>query len=221
MKINRVSGKANRAKNAGQAKWYNWTIGGVKEDGSDATNELSCLILESAKDTLLPHFTITLRVHKDTPPALMKKALEVVRTGIGMPAFVGDNSYINFFVNNGMPLRDARDYCMTGCVDGNIPARSRTQVVTFFIISQAFDIFMHNGYCRYTGENVGIPTGNVEDFATFDEFFSAFKKQFKYLLSMAAERNNVELIVQRYPFPIPFRADAGWRRTERHLGNSR
>lgn len=206
MKINRVSGKANRAKNAGQAKWYNWTIGGVKEDGSDATNELSCLILESAKDTLLPHFTITLRVHKDTPPALMKKALEVVRTGIGMPAFVGDNSYINFFVNNGMPLRDARDYCMTGCVDGNIPARSRTQVVTFFIISQAFDIFMHNGYCRYTGENVGIPTGNVEDFATFDEFFSAFKKQFKYLLSMAAERNNVELIVQRDLFPDPFRS---------------
>ena len=90
MKINRVSGKANRAKNAGMAKWYNWTIGGVKEDGSDATNELSYLLLESAKETLLPHFTITLRVHENTPPELMKKALEVVRTGIGMPAFVGD-----------------------------------------------------------------------------------------------------------------------------------
>lgn len=37
MKINRVSGKANRAKNAGMAKWYNWTIGGQKADGSDAT----------------------------------------------------------------------------------------------------------------------------------------------------------------------------------------
>ncbi len=206
MKINRVSGQANRMKNAGQAKWYNWTIGGVKEDGSDATNELSYLLLESAKDTLLPHFTITLRVHKNTPPELMKKALEVVRCGIGMPAFVGDDSYINFFVNNGMSLEASRNYCMTGCVDGNIPAKSRTQVVVFFIIAQAFDVFLHNGYCRYTDEYIGIPSGDVTKMETFDEFFAAFKKQFKYLLSMAAERNNVELIAQRDLFPDPFRS---------------
>ena len=206
MKINRVSGKANRQKNAGMAKWYNWTIGGVKEDGSDATNELSYLLLESAKETLLPHFTITLRVHENTPPELLKKSLEVVRTGIGMPAFVGDESYINFFTMNGMTLENARDYCMTGCVDGNVPARSRTQVVTFFIITQAFDIFMHNGFCRYTKEKVGIETGDVTQMKTFDEFYAAFVKQFKYLLSMAAERNNVELIIQRDLFPDPFRS---------------
>ena len=206
MKINRVSGKANRQKNAGMAKWYNWTIGGVKADGTDATNELSYLLLESAKETLLPHFTITLRVHENTPPELLKKSLEVVRTGIGMPAFVGDESYINFFTQNGMTLRNARDYCMTGCVDGNVPARSRTQVVTFFIITQAFDIFMHNGFCRFTKEKVGIPTGDVTKMATFDEFYAAFVKQFKYLLSMAAERNNVELIIQRDLFPDPFRS---------------
>lgn len=206
MKINRVSGKANRAKNAGMAKWYNWTLGGVKEDGTDATNELTYLILEASKDILLPHFTITLRVHKDTPAELLKKSLEVVRTGIGMPAFVGDDSYINFFTDNGMSLENARDYCMTGCVDGNVAARSRTQVVTFFIISQAFDIFMHNGFCRYTKENVGIETGDVTKMESFEEFYAGFEKQFKYLMSMAAERNNVELIIQRDLFPDPFRS---------------
>jgi len=206
MKINRVSGKANRAKNAGQAKWYNWTIGGVKEDGTDATNELTYLLLESARETLLPHFTITLRVHAGTPPELMQKALEVVRTGIGMPAFVGDQSYINFFTENGMPLEDARDYCMTGCVDGNVPMRSRTQVVTFFIIAQAFDIFLHNGICPYTGEQVGIQTGDVTKMESFDALLSGFEKQFRHLLSMAAERNNVELMIQRDLFPDPFRS---------------
>jgi len=206
MKINRVSGKANRAKNAGMAKWYNWTLGGVKPDGSDATNELTYLLLEASRDTQLPHFTVTLRVHENTPDELMKKALEVVRTGIGMPAFVGDKSYVNFFTNNGMSLEDARDYCMTGCVDGNIPWRSRTQVVTFFIVAQAFDVFMHNGFCRHTKEQVGIRSGDVTKMETFEEFYSAFEKQFKYLLSMAAERNNVELIIQRDLFPDPFRS---------------
>ena len=119
MKINRVSGKANRAKNSGMAKWYNWTIGGVDENGNDVTNELSYLLLESARDTQLPHFTVTVRVHENTPEKLMLKALEVVKTGLGMPAFLSYKSYINFFTEGGMPIEEARDYCATGCVDGN------------------------------------------------------------------------------------------------------
>ena len=206
MKINRVSGAANRQKNSGMAKWYNWTVGGVKPDGTDATNELSYLLLESARETQLPHFTVTLRVHKDTPDTLLAKALEVVKTGLGMPAFVGDESYINFFTRGGMPVEDARDYCMTGCVDGNIPARTRSQVVVFFVSAQALDIFMHNGLCRYTGEKVGIETGDLTGLRTFDEFIAAFEKQFRHLVGMAAERNNVELIAQRDLFPDPFRS---------------
>ena len=206
MKINRVSGKANRAKNSGMAKWYNFTIGGVDENGNDVTNELSYLLLESARDTQLPHFTITLRVHENTPEKLMLKAIEVVKTGLGMPAFISDKSYINFFVGNGMDVKEARDYCATGCVDGNIPARTRSQVVTFFNIPQALDIFMHNGYCRYTKEMVGMKTGDVTKMDTFDEFKEGFYKQFDYLMHMAAERNNVELIAERDLFPDPFRS---------------
>ncbi|WP_434310653.1 glycyl radical protein [Hominifimenecus sp. rT4P-3] len=206
MKINRVSGKANRAKNSGMAKWYNWTIGGVDADGNDATNELSYLLLESALDTQLPHFTITVRVHKNTPEKLMLKALEVVKSGLGMPAFLSDKSYINFFTMGGMPLEEARDYCATGCVDGNIPARTRSQVVTFFIIAQAFDIFLHDGYCRYTGEQVGIHSGDVTKMETFEEFKAAFYRQMDHLMHLAAERNNVELIAERSLFPDPFRS---------------
>lgn len=206
MKINRVSGKANRAKNSGMAKWYNWTIGGVDAQGNDVTNELSYLLLDSAIDTQLPHFTVTVRVHENTPKELMLKALQCVRTGLGMPAFLSDKSYINFFVDNGMALEDARDYCATGCVDGNIPAKTRSQVVTFFIIAQAFDIFMHNGYCRYTKEQVGMKSGDVTKMETFEEFKAAFFKQFDYLMHMAAERNNVELIAERELFPDPFRS---------------
>ncbi len=206
MKINRVSGKANRSKNSGMAKWYNWTIGGVDANGNDVTNELSYLLLESARDTQLPHFTVTVRVHENTPEKLMLKALEVVKTGLGMPAFLSDKSYINFFLNGNMPIEEARDYCATGCVDGNIPARTRSQVVTFFIIAQAFDVFMHNGFCRYTSEKVGIETGDVTKMETFEEFKAAFYKQFDYLLHMAAERNNVELLAERNLFPDPFRS---------------
>ncbi|MGL5435171.1 MAG: pyruvate formate lyase family protein [Lachnospiraceae bacterium] len=206
MKINRVSGKANRAKNAGMAKWYNWTIGGQKADGSDATNELSYLLLEAALDTNLPHHTLTVRVHENTPREFMLKALEVVKSGLGMPAFIGDKSYINFFTGGGLSEEEARDYCATGCVDGNVTATTRTQVAVFFIIPQAMDICMHNGYCRYTKENVGIETGDVTRMETFEEFKQALFKQVTYLMGMADERVNVELIAERELFPDVFRS---------------
>lgn len=206
MKINRVSGKANRAKNAGMAKWYNWTLGGQKPDGSDATNELTYLVLEAAEDTHLPHHTVTIRVHEHTPDELMLRALKVVRSGLGMPAFLGDQSYINFFTAGGLSTEEARDYCATGCVDGNVPGMTRTQVACFFIIPQAMDIFMHNGYCRYTKENVGLQLGDVTEFETFEDFQAGLRKQMEYLIEMANERINVELIAERELFPDVFRS---------------
>ncbi len=210
MKINRVSGKANRAKNAGMAKWYNWTIGGQKADGSDATNELSYLLLDAAIDTHLPHHTVTVRVHKGTPEKLMIKALECVRSGIGMPAFVGDESYINFFTNqsetNRLTVEEARDWCCTGCVDGNVQAITRTQVACFFIIPQAMDIALHNGYCRFTREMVGKEVGDVTRMETFEQVKEAVFDEIRYLMRMANERINVEMIAERDLFPDVFRS---------------
>ncbi len=210
MKINRVSGKANRAKNSGMAKWYNWTIGGVDKDGNDATNELSYLLLEAAQDTHMPHHTVTVRVHEGTPDKLMKKALECVRSGIGMPAFVGDESYINFFTKqsekNRLTLEQARDWCCTGCVDGNVQAVTRTQVACFFIIAQAMDIALHNGYCRFTKEMVGEQVGDVTEMATFEEVKEAVYKEIRYLMAMANERINVEMIAEKELFPDVFRS---------------
>lgn len=210
MKINRVSGKANRAKNAGMAKWYNWTIGGQKADGSDATNELSYLLLEAAKETHLPHHTVTVRVHQGTPQKLMLKAMECVQSGLGMPAFLGDEAYINFFTSqsetNRVPVEVARDYCATGCVDGNIQAVTRTQVACFFIIPHAMDIAMHNGYCRYTKEDFGLKVGDVTEMESFDGFKAAVYEEMRYLMSMANERINVEMIAVRDLFPDVFRS---------------
>ena len=57
MQFNRTRGKLNRKKNAGMAKWHNWTIGGVTRDGHDATNELTYLLLEAAREVPRRHTT--------------------------------------------------------------------------------------------------------------------------------------------------------------------
>ncbi len=210
MKIGHVGGKATRAKNAGQAKWFNMTLGGQKADGSDATNELSYLAIEAAIDTHIPHHTITVRVHDGSPEEFLVKAMECVKTGIGMPAFLGDKAYIDFFTakseTNRLTLEQARDYVATGCVDGNVPALTRTQVSTFFIVPQAIDIALHDGYCRYTREMVGKKVGDVRAMGSFDELKEAVYDEIRHLMRQANEAVNVELIFERELFPDVFRS---------------
>ena len=206
MQLNRTSGVANRKKNAGMAKWHNFTIGGVKADGTDASNEVSYLLLEAARLSGLPHHTITLRVHDGTPEDLLIAALEVVRTGIGLPAFVGDRSYVKYFTDNGVEEGEAREYILTGCLDANLPGKSRTIAIGMFIAPLVFDIFMHNGVDPNTGELVGIETGRFSDFTSYEELLEAFKRQLAYFMGLAAEHNNVELAISRELFPDPFRS---------------
>jgi formate C-acetyltransferase len=139
-----VRGSQSRAASSGGANWFNFTIGGVDKDGNDATNDLTYMMIEASRETMLPNHTISLRVHEGTPDLLMKKALELVKTGIGMPAFVSDPEYIKFFVNHGVTLEDARNYALSGCLDGNIPGKTRIVGCSFIGNMQLFDIFLHN-----------------------------------------------------------------------------
>ena len=159
------------------ARWHNFVIGGVKKDGSDATNALSYLIIEAANQVRVPQYTITVRVAESTPRELMLKAAELVRTGIGMPAFVSDKSYIDGLVAQGVPLEEARDYALAGCLDLNLPGKSRINALGMFIVPKVLDITMHNGVLTSTGEQLGPRTGEMKDFSGFAEFKEAFKTQ--------------------------------------------
>ncbi|MCC7461234.1 MAG: formate C-acetyltransferase [Gammaproteobacteria bacterium] len=206
MQINRTSGALNRQRSSGLAKWHNWTIGGVTPDGRDATNDLSYLLLEAARRCPTPHHTLTVRVHDGTPESLMVKALEVVKTGIGLPAFIGDKAYIGYLDSNGVPLEQARDYIVTGCLDVNIPGRSRTMTVGFFVVPLVFEIFMRNGIEPRTGRQLGLASGRPEDFTTYEEFYAAFCRQLVHFMELAAERNNIDMKVCSELFPDPVRS---------------
>ena len=194
MQLNNVAGMENRKRNAGMAKWHNCVIGGVDPiTGEDATNPLSYLIIEAAKEVRTPHHTISIRVHKNSPKEFIKAGVDLVALGLGMPAFVGDESYINFFLSRGVSLEKARNYSLAGCVDGFIAGETRGEMAAMFVVTLVYDIFMHNGYCPTSGYNVGIKTGEITEFKTFDEYLAGFYKQLEYLISLANQFFNVQM----------------------------
>lgn len=206
MTLNRTSGKSARQKNAGMAKWHNMTIGGVTPKGNDATNALSYLVLDAVLQCPTPHHTVTIRVHDATPEKLIKKGLTVVKTGIGMPAFVGDRSYIEYLLAEGVSLADARNFAMGGCIDATLPGKSRIASYGMFIVPKVLELTLFNGRDPRTGLQIGPDTGRLTDFETYDDVMAAFKTQLRSCLKLHADKNNIELLVYRDLFPDPFRS---------------
>ena len=93
------------------------TIGGVKpEDGSDASNPVTYMILESLCRLKIHDPTTSLRIHSGTPEKLWQLAIETSRRIGGLPLLQNDEVIIpGMMKERGFSLEDARDYGIIGC----------------------------------------------------------------------------------------------------------
>lgn len=200
-RLGTVQSKDNREQTNGEAKWHNIVIGGVKKDGSDAVNRLSYLILEALLECPSVHPTVTLRVAQSTPDDLLMLGLKCVRKGLSMPAFVGDKSYLAYLTMNGVNIEDARDYVLTGCIDVNLPGKSRTMTACMFVTPMCLEVFMNRGI--KDGLKLGHDCGDLEQWETFDAFKDAFKKEFRHFIYLMSQYCNLMITSMQQNFPEP------------------
>src|SRR5690606_22401925 len=82
-------------------------LGGVTAEGKDATNELTYLMLDvtEALDFIR---CISVRLHKESPMELIRRSLDIVKKGQGIPFFFNDDVLIPALVDSGIPVEDAR-----------------------------------------------------------------------------------------------------------------
>jgi pyruvate-formate lyase len=192
-----MGGAKQRQKWAGKARWHNFILGGCDREGKESSNELTFLMLKAAKEARMTQNTLTLRVSKDTPDEVMLAAVDLVSTGIGMPSFVSEDSYIRTLESYGVPTEDARDFVITGCVDMHLPGKSLCHAMGMFIVPKVLEITMNNGVLKENGKVIGPQTGKMEDFKSYDEFYNAFLTQMRYFMGLAAEEHNILCAISR------------------------
>lgn len=116
----------------------------------------------------------------------MQKAIELVKTGMGMPSFLSDKSYIGNLVDNGVPLEKARDYYIIGCVDVTVP-EGWGMVFSMVVTALALDTFMHNGYSKQQQMMIGPETGDVRKMDTYQEFEDKLIEHIKFYMDYFAQ----------------------------------
>ena len=195
-------GKFQREKWAGMARWNNIVLAGCDpETGEDATNELSYLFIESANWVRTPHPTMTVRVSKNTPESFLDKAVELVSTGIGLPAFISEDAYIEYLLSRGLDIKEARRFAIAGCLDIALPGKSRMGYVSMSVVPMIMECAMFDGKNPKDGKQIGPQTGYLKDFATYEEFYAAFMKQLDYFIGMFNESSTVKYAVDRDIYP--------------------
>jgi formate C-acetyltransferase len=93
------------------------TLGGLLPDGEDATSELTVLFLQAIRSVRLLRPTVYVRVHPQTPAAVLELAVEMLGEGLAEPNFFGDLPVLEGLQRLGVPLEVARDYALSGCAE--------------------------------------------------------------------------------------------------------
>ena len=164
------------------------TIGGVDAEGKDITNKLTYIVLDVAESMKTLEPSIALRYHDNTPRELLLRAAEVLRAGIGYPSFFNDRSLIPLYVKWGVPLEDARDYAITGCVYIEIPGKNiARRAMGAMILPKCLWWALHQGKNPLTGEQWGAETPDPTTFKTTRDVIDAYLEQVRFFLANNAE----------------------------------
>ncbi|MBV4418855.1 glycyl radical protein [Clostridium tyrobutyricum] len=193
------------------AKYYagfsiseNMVLGGVDSDGNDVTNELSYMCLKSEADTKLSQPNLSVRIHENTPEKFFMEAVRVSSTGRSKPQFFNDRIAIPMLVSLGVPIEEARNYSISGCVEAVPPHCNGMTNAAMSNIAKALELALNDGVCRLSGKQIGPKTGDPREFGSIEDVFEAFKEQVSaYVDDMVSALNIIERTHAKY-HPLPY-----------------
>lgn len=179
--------KAGGAFNEGYAHWEAVTIGGQTKDGRDATNELTYIFLRSKREFPLNYPDLAARIHTSSPQRYLYEVAETIKDGSGFPKLINDEEVIPLLLSKGAKFDEAYDFSVSGCAEVRMPNRDTyTSPCAYINFAAAVEMTIYNGkMLKYGDEVIGIQTGEVTDFETFDDFFGAYLVQQKNFMKQA------------------------------------
>ena len=176
----------------------NVMVGGKNPDGSDASSDVSVLMLKASRIVRKTEPHINVRYHKNIRPDLMEETYKVQLMGHGQAAVYNDEVIIPTLLSHGIPEEYAYRYTNDGCTEITFDGLSNIKFNHTDVVS-AFELALNNGkktpkkkidipYVAKThaakdrkADTVeGFESGDTDSLSTFDEFFEIFIKQYEF-----------------------------------------
>ncbi|WP_407675496.1 glycyl radical protein [Pilibacter termitis] len=174
--INKIRSWSHTQFSAGSPLYQNVTIAGQTTEKKDAVNRLSYLLLKSVAQTKLPQPNLTVRYHAGLTPEFMNECVEVIKLGIGMPAFNNDEIIIPSFISRGIDEKDAYNYSAIGCVETAVPGKwgYRCTGMSFINFPKVLTIIMNGGVDPKSKVKLIDGIKPFSEMKSYDELFAAW-----------------------------------------------
>jgi formate C-acetyltransferase len=179
-------------------------VGGVNEKGEDAVNELTYIILDVIEEMRLLQPSSMVQISKKNPDQLVKRALDIIKTGYGQPSLFNTDAIIQEMLRQGKSIVDARNGGASGCVETGAFGKESYILTGYFNLTKILEITLNNGIDPRSGKQLGIQTGDPKSFQNIDDLLEAYKKQIQYFSDIKIKGNVIiERLYAEY-LPAPF-----------------
>ncbi|MBK5113082.1 MAG: glycyl radical protein [Candidatus Heimdallarchaeota archaeon] len=179
-------------------------LGGLKEDGSNAVNELSYLILDVIEEMRILQPSSMVQISEKTPDKFLNRALKIIKTGFGQPSIFNTDMIVKEMLRVGKSVEDARNGGASGCVETGAFGKESYILTGYFNLVKILEVTLFNGIDPRTNKQIGLRTGDVKDFKSFDTLFAAFEKQVAHFINIKVMGNNLIEQLWAKNLPSPF-----------------
>lgn len=199
-------------RSAGSAKYFagfpigfNIALGGQDEAGGDCTNELSFLFLDAQERLGLPQPNLSVRLHENTPDDFLRRSIQVVARGSGMPQYFNDSAVIPALTELGITQKDALNYAIVGCVElttqGNNLGWSDAAM---FNLNKALELCLNHGVCLLKGQRLCPDFGGLDDYGGYEALEAGLLKTLEHFLPRMIKACEVVEQAHMDILPSPF-----------------
>ncbi len=165
-------------------------IGGLDENGNDATNDISWLALDAIKE--IKHvlgIKPILKYDEKVDPKFFKECLDILMDGKALPSIAFEKNTIEALLNEPgatYTKKDLLDICHVGCIETAIHGNSYTEAMNCFLnLPKILRIAMGNGY--HNNKKIGVETKPATSFA---EFLGNYQSQLSYFIELYTNSMN-------------------------------
>ncbi len=178
--------------------------GGLREDGADGVNEVTFLILDVIEEMRLVQPSSSIQVSKKNPDRFIKRAAKIIRTGFGQPSVFNTDLIVQELIRMGKSVADARNGGSSGCVEVGAFGKEAYILTGYFNLPKVLELTLNNGADPRTGKQIGLATGDPEQFGSFEQLFEAYRRQLNYLIDVKMRGNNIIERLYAMYMPAPF-----------------
>jgi len=179
-------------------------LGGVKEDGTDAVNELTYILLDVIEEMRILQPSSMVQLSRKNPDQFIQRAIKITKSGFGQPSIFNTDAIVKELVNQGKDLVDARNGGASGCVETGAFGTESYILTGYFNLNKILEVTLNNGIDPRTSKLIGLQTGDVRSFTSMDDLLDAYQKQLHYFADIKLKGNDIIEKLYAEELPVPF-----------------